>query len=406
MKKNFQIEVCMFGEFDILINGKSLLSNLTRLPVIIELLQYMVANCNVELLPSKIVEDIWPDREYLDTNKALRTYIYRLKKFLAGDNILGENISQHIMITNARGRYKLVISEQCSFDIWDFENIYKKTSAGVECAEDGKKIERIVEIYKGDFLQNTLYTHWSIPIRNMYLDQFCDINKCVTEFYYNEKLFKSAIKYCEQVFEIYDLDEEVNIYFLKSLIEEERVGSAFQHYTYITAKMYNELNIKPSRELLEVYNILKNPVEALNIKEEEPEEDEASIVHSLLLKQIPRTIKGYKLNNNKHKAVIGMFNITPKKTATNEELLEVMDKIKSCLDIILLKNYNFTVFGNNVMIFYIRDEKENFIKFVTEQINNFIKLNFENNYFVEFQINIMPPRKKNDDVIVGDCVEM
>jgi hypothetical protein len=73
-----------------------------------------------------------------------------------------------------------------------------------------------------------------------------------------------------------------------------------------------------------------------------------------------------------------------------------MVEIKNCLDIILLGDYNFSVFGAGTLIFFIRERTDGFISLVSEQLNSFIKTNFKSDVDVEFKINIMPGLKKGE----------
>lgn len=394
MKNFYQVEIKMFGEFDIIVNGESLLNNLTRLPVIIELLQYMAANYDKEMLPNTIVEDVWPDKEYLDANKALRTYIYRLKKFLSYENSLGIDLKDYIYITNIRGRYTLKVSPDCIFDIRDFE----KRSKTIFSAKNSSTIGELLEatsIYKGDFLKNTLYTHWSIPIRNMFLNSYCELNKIILDRYYNNQDYKEVVKYCEQIFEIYDLEENLNLLFLNSLMKDDRTGDALQHYSYITSKMYNELNIKPSVELKQIYAELKKPAEEDCILEEL--EDIPNSMQDIIAKKFPRTIKKYKLDSTRHKSAMGIINLKNNEPIYSESFNDVFNEIQDFLEIILLKDYYATIF-DDVLIFYIRDEKEDFIELITEQLKKFIMINFST-MRIDLKVNLISPEDKNKDVI-------
>ncbi|MDR2940633.1 MAG: hypothetical protein LBV08_09990 [Clostridiales bacterium] len=393
-----QLEIKMLGEFDILVDNRSVLNQLTRLPIIIELLQYMIANYDKELLPSTIAEDIWPDKDYQDTNKVLRTYIYRLKKFLSGSNSLQLDISGYITVTNIRGRYKLLVSDECVFDIRLFDTKCKNMDTLLKNTKSIDDLKPIVSIYKGDFLKNTLYTHWAIPLRNLYLDKFCKLINIIIKDYYDNGKFKEVIKYCEQIFEIYDLDEVSNIYFLKSLMQEERINDALQHYSYITSKMYNELSIKPSPELKEVYNLLKKPdLENTSEEKQLPSEVVAmNSVQNLFMKKLPRTMRNYKLDTAPTMA-LGLFQIKKKsnQTVTQSESNGLYNQLKVFLDIILLKDYSFSVISKDTFVIFLRDIKEDFISVVSEQINNYILKSFDNELTFQFSIRVISPGSKN-----------
>ncbi len=396
-EKITQLEIKMLGEFDILVDGDSILNQLTRLPIIIELLQYMIANYDKELLPSTIAEDIWPDKDYQDTNKVLRTYIYRLKKFLSGSNSLQLDISEYITVTNIRGRYKLLVAEECNFDIRLFDTKCKNMDYLLKNMESVEELKSIVIIYKGDFLKNTLYTHWAIPLRNLYLDKYCKLTNIILKDYFDNERYKDVIKYCEQIFEIYDLDEASNIYFLKSLMHEERINDALQHYSYITSKMYNELSIKPSPELKEVYNSLKKPDTETTSEEEQPQSEVVAMnsVQNLFMKKLPRTMRNYKFDTAQTMA-LGLFQIKKigNQSVSQSESNDLYNQLKVFLDIILLKDYSFSVISKDTFVIFLRDIKEDFISVVSDQINNYILKSFNEDITFQFSIRVISPSSK------------
>lgn len=364
-----KIEIKMFHEFDILVDDKSIFYSITRLPVIIELLQYMLSNYNNELSPNKIAEDIWPEKEYFDSKKVLRTYIYRLKLFLSGSNPLNTDISKHIIISNIKGRYKLTLSDNCTFDVKTFYEEYKKIELTLNDIQDINLLKNLLSLYKGHFLPNIVNTHWDIPIRNLYLDIFCKLSNTILSYYYLNSNFKDLIKTCELIFEIYDLDEQSNVLFLNSLIAEERISDALHHYSYITSKMYNELDVRPTEDLKQIYIKLKKPMNTTKLQLKKANPQSNINPRNIFWRKFSYMTKrrNYKDIKVMTVAIVRFYKKNDENIQHNESLT-INESIKYILDNVFDKKYTFTFLNAQMGVLILNDVKQNFVNLIPKMI--------------------------------------
>ena len=68
------------GDFDISIEGRSLMENSSRSYKLIRLFEYFITFKGRKLLPETIIENLWQDSESDNPKNVLRTQIFRLRQ--------------------------------------------------------------------------------------------------------------------------------------------------------------------------------------------------------------------------------------------------------------------------------------------------------------------------------------
>jgi hypothetical protein len=64
-----ELYIKTFGEFDVLVDEKSIIDNLKRSYKIMKLLQYFITFKNQKILPETIYETLWDEYDSMDTKK-------------------------------------------------------------------------------------------------------------------------------------------------------------------------------------------------------------------------------------------------------------------------------------------------------------------------------------------------
>jgi|GEM_PF-824555 len=250
--------VKMFGFFDITYKGKSIFLESASNARPLSLLRFLLSQKDKVFVPETIAENVWPENEYLDEKKVIRTYIHRLRKIISQENVFKKDFSEQINILNVKGNYKLMLSEDVQMDTLDFERYRNIVSRELDDERLIETFNRVCSIYAGEFLEDSKFDHWVVMLRNYYLRSFCTMVGVILEHLERRKRFNEMIDICERSLQIYDLDEAINIFFIKALIETDQVNNAMKHYSFITSKMYNTLSVTPSEKMREVYKRLKS----------------------------------------------------------------------------------------------------------------------------------------------------
>lgn len=79
---NGVIEIITLGDFDIIIDGESIIEELSSQKKLIRLLKYFLVHNDLKLLPENIIEDLRGDNELKNPLNMLRTQISRLRTMI------------------------------------------------------------------------------------------------------------------------------------------------------------------------------------------------------------------------------------------------------------------------------------------------------------------------------------
>ena len=248
------MEIHTFGKFYVKCGDRIVSEHANKSYKLWKLFKYLLTNRDKNILPEVIMDTLWPEKNYSDPKKALRTAIYRLRK------LLHEN--------NAKYSDNIVYSQDCyrwslAGDYWldadEFEMLCKQ-GQDLAASDPEKAIEVYLEaiaLYKGDYLPECAYDEWAHPARSYYRHIYLQGALELLKLLHNKQRYHAIIKICESVFALELFEEDFHIYFIDALLALGKIKEAKSHYGYITSLFYRELGIKPSLAMKNVYQRLK-----------------------------------------------------------------------------------------------------------------------------------------------------
>lgn len=250
------VEVITFGDFDILNDGWSVLKKTKRTNKNLELLKFFITYRNKKLVSENIIESIWPGMDFADSKNALRTQIFRLRRNLEEMGFMrnGQH-SRNFDIVFENGFYVFNPGDCCTIDSDRFEDNIKKADY-LRREEPDKAIDiyrEIIDIYKGEYLAENLYSEWIFIIRSRYHRLFIQSVLRLLELLKAKRQYVDIIDIYERTVAFEPFEESFQIYFLESLLELKEYKNALSHYNYITGKMYREMSINPTPALKRIY---------------------------------------------------------------------------------------------------------------------------------------------------------
>ena len=365
--------VKMFGFFDITYRGKSIFLESANNAKPLALLCFLLSQKDKVFVPETLAESVWPENEYLDEKKVIRTYIHRLRKIISQENVFKQDFSKEISIMNVKGNYRLALSDDVRMDALEFERVH--TLVAHE-ADDDKLIEafhNVVSIYSGEFLEDSKFDNWVIMLRNYYLRSFSAMVNVILEKLERSKRYADMCEICERSLQIYDLDEGVNIFFIKAMIETNQVNSALQHYNFITRKMYNTLSVIPSEKMREVYKRLRTS------KVAEPSTQMASELEGMdgsnLWLMINEAVKS-QMKSNEIRYSIGYVTISVSDEPSDDaeegyvhSAIEIGESLRQALEGALRKNDMYAMTEDQTAILVLRDAEPEFFPSIAGRIS-------------------------------------
>ena len=391
-RQNVPIEIKTFGSFNILYKGENIFFGQNNAAKPIEILKFMTANKGKELTIESIVENIWPDNEYTDEKTVIRTYIHRLRKMISSDNRLKTDLSSDLRIDIQNGRYRFDISENVDFDIDNLISLKNEIKENLDAKTLETYFKKLLHIYTGEYIADTPFTNWVTMYRNYYTRIFCSAANTILNALYKMNEYEKLVELCDESLKIYDLDENTNIVFLNALIELNRTGTALQHYTYITSKMYTELNVMPSEKLLEVYSRIKpdkrnSRLSVQNLRDvtEEDMSDTKKIMS--VINDLNDVAK--KLMSGIDKYSAGYIMLQREKTSSTVQIDEttLYDILERSIRMTLRKNDMYVVFDPYTAVIVLTDAQEEYFKVINKRIcEEFFK--HYNNLNIKFSMEI------------------
>jgi len=249
------LHIKTLGDFDICLGEKSLLKESKRSYKLYKLLQYFLTFRNRKLLPEVIIDNLWQDQESNDPKNMLRTQIFRLrqliKKFIPKD----ADDSKYFNIDFSNGYYCFEVGEYTVLDIVEFEELINK--AGEKEEEDvDEAIElyrKALDLYKGSYLSESSYEVWLVPIRNHYRRLYIKILFKLIELYKKKDEYANIIELCEKAIIIEHYEESIHICLMEAMLKLGQIKSAMSHYEYISSLLSNEIGVKSTPGLKEIY---------------------------------------------------------------------------------------------------------------------------------------------------------
>ena len=281
------LKIHTFGNFDLRIDGESILTYFNKRSYkIFDLLKLFVTYKDKKVLPETIMEKLWPEDDLTDPKNALRTKIYRLRKMLEDMGILARDDSDqgYCRLDFQGGFYIFSLCENCSVDVDEFSDYIKRGDELSDSAPEEaiKCYQKALDLYKGEYLAENLYSEWVIPSRNYYHRLYFGALYQLLELLKEAGNHQQIIKICEKAFQIDPYEESVHVHYLNALINSGQSKLASSHYKYISNKLRQELGVKPSAQMKEIYRKIKSHRtgekdldywEVLrDLKEDEPEE--------------------------------------------------------------------------------------------------------------------------------------
>ncbi len=254
-KAEQRLTIYTFGRFEVWRENEVLSEHSRRSSKQWKLFKYLLTHRGKGLLPETILESLWPEQEYLDPKRAVRTMVFRLRKILDQDDALHDETSY---IALSQGCYQW--NEQLDYwlDTEAFEVACQAAQRRFEKQPEEAEVfyREALTLYRGDFLPESSYDEWVLPVRNYYARLYIQAVLELTELCKKRQDYSAILKIMENALLIEPFEEEFHLRFLEALLKLGKTKQARAHYEYVTASFYRELGVKPSAALRDLYRLM------------------------------------------------------------------------------------------------------------------------------------------------------
>ena len=142
-----------FGRFELYIGNYELTSRDWKRPAVKDLLKYFIVNRNKMLPRDFIIENLWPEEDPDKSYGKFRVYISVLRDVI--EPWLLKNEKSKILVYS-EGKYGLM-TDKIYLDAEEFERLIKEAERTGDVVEARMKLEKAIDLYAGDFLEDDLY---------------------------------------------------------------------------------------------------------------------------------------------------------------------------------------------------------------------------------------------------------
>ncbi len=220
-----------------------------------EVFKYLLSNREKSFLPETILDNIWPEKDYADPNTVMRAQMFRLRQAL-GTDLPEKSLTANIVFS--QGSYHWENNIDCWIDVDEFEKMAGKASMlaadNPEAAID--LYQNALELYKGEYLPESSFSEWIVPVRTYYHDLFLSSLFELVELLKGMRAHDQIIRACEKAAAVDYFEEGIHIRLIEALLARGLTKRARAHYNEVTSTFYREMGVKPSDEMKKLYRMV------------------------------------------------------------------------------------------------------------------------------------------------------
>lgn len=367
------------GEFDIKLNGQSILRQASRTYKLNKLFEYFLTFRNKKLLPDTIIENLLSDSESNDPKNTLRTQIFRLRKFLK--SMLPEDAceSTYFNISFTNGYYILELGKNSVVDIDEFERLIQQAGSEVDNINSSIELyEEALEIYKGLYLSDNAYEVWLVPTRNFYQRLYQKTLLKLINIFKDRNEYEKIISLCEKALLIEPYDEYIHENLMESMINLGQIKVALNHYDYALKLIEKEMDAKPSARFISFLgkiqnraNSIENDIDINSIKEKL---DDGNFYGAMQCNpeyfKVLYNLQKRKAHRSKKQDYLCIISVNYDKGYDYVTCLNDWSKL---VEFSLRKGDVYTIWNNNQILILLHDVLEEGTKYIEDRLNQNLK---------------------------------
>lgn len=260
-KQQSKIKIQTFGFFDLLIDDESAIQNFGSSKKTLALFKYFVAHTNDKLPTHKIMEANFSEYNYSDPGNTLRGHIHRLRAVL---NAINKQVGfKAFSVDYVADYYIFTVSKNCSIDFLEFLSLIKEEPT-TETISGRERLERVKELYRGNFLQDSEGLEWVKPIRFDMRKKFSRYIDSILEDLYEQGEYNEALLEADSVMEKLFFEEDFQEIYLKIMIALEKTQEAIDHFDFMSHRFQSEKGILPSEKLSGLFKRIAEMTESIS----------------------------------------------------------------------------------------------------------------------------------------------
>ncbi len=190
-----KINIRIFDGFEILLDNKPILENLSNTRKTKLFVAYLLVNSDRPITHQELFELLWSGEDYANPATALRTLLYRFRSMIdkeGADGLAGAIISH-------RGTYQWNRDLDVSIDALDFKALAEAgINPTISAARRKEYLTQAIEMYKGTLLPDFSSEPWLIAKSASYRDMYVEAVMAYIEILKSENQTAKIVQVCER----------------------------------------------------------------------------------------------------------------------------------------------------------------------------------------------------------------
>lgn len=248
------VHIQMLGGFSITLGDTSIDENDDHSHKPWGLLEYLVYHHDQMISSDKLVHILWADGQLTNPANALKTLVLRSRRLLSPFCIRGNQL-----LTQKRGAYGWCPSIPFTLDIDAFEQ-FCRLSEQPEISDDERLLylTQALNLYKGDFLPQSSWEAWVIPISEHYHAMYLKAVKTATELLTERCSWSQIAAINQRAIKIDPFNEAFHYDLINALYQSKRYKEALEQYRHTANLFYNQFAVAPSARLMNLCTLIQN----------------------------------------------------------------------------------------------------------------------------------------------------
>ncbi len=247
-----RLEVHFFGKFRVAVNGREVANWPGRKSKLV--FAYLAMNHKRRLSREVLMETFWPSAEPDSARNSLNVALHQVRR------ALHEAFPACDFILFKEECYFLNPDLEVWLDVEEFKQHWKKAQ-GLE-RDKGREaalpeFEQAANMYEGDFMEDDIYESWAASQREHFKEIYLVALDRISKVYSLNGKPELAANLCESILALDNCREDIHRRLMLCYYRVGKRDKALKQFKKCEAILQEELEVKPTRATLELYEKIK-----------------------------------------------------------------------------------------------------------------------------------------------------
>lgn len=218
-----------------------------------DLFKYMLLYHNKWIKLENLLDQFWPESEPAKARQSLYVALYEIRRMWEPDLLRGKESK---FIYSKHGMYRLELPGSAWFDVEVFDQqvtegvqLYAKKSLTKAC----QCLQRALELYAGDLLQENMYDEWTQRIREAYQKKYVDLLTTLALIYGEQGEYRKSLPLLRRALMKNPFEDQLHELMIRYWMELGDTNEAIQHFRDYNQMYQDELGVEMPLKIRTLY---------------------------------------------------------------------------------------------------------------------------------------------------------